>query len=117
IASTQAGDTLPAGGTVTFRLYEADGGNTALENCQAHGTTLGSGGLIYEETAGVTGGQHSENVKTNNTARPVAANATVYWWVTYDTGDSAHTGRQSDCAENTQTTFVNDSGPGDLFTP
>ena len=117
IASTKAGDNLPSGGTVTFRLYEAGGGNTALQNCQAHGTTLGSGGLIYEEPVDVTGGQHSENVSTSNTSRPVAANATVYWWVTYNTGDSAHTGRQSNCQENTSVTFVNDAGPGTLFSP
>jgi hypothetical protein len=39
----------------------------------------------------------------------------VYWLVTYATGDTAHTGRQSNCAESTQTVFVNDSGDGTVF--
>jgi hypothetical protein len=54
-------------------------------------------------------------VGTTNTATSVNASDTYYWRVTYATGDTAHTGRQSDCAENTVLTFNNDSGPGILF--
>jgi hypothetical protein len=107
IASTKTGDNLPAGGTVTFKLYDS------LADCQLHGAT----GLLYSETKTVIGGAHSENLSTSNTTVPVAFDATVYWWVMYDTGDSAHTGRQSDCAENVDMAFTNDAGPGTLFTP
>ena len=41
ITSSVAGNNLPAGGTVIFRLYQAGGGNTALQNCLAHGATVG----------------------------------------------------------------------------
>ena len=115
ITSSVAGNSLPAGGTVIFRLYQASGGNTALANCQAHGTTLGSGGLIYAETKNNVGGQHSVTTGTTNTSVSVDANGTYYWRVTYATGDTAHTGRQSDCTENTALTFTNDAGPGTLF--
>jgi hypothetical protein len=100
---------LPAGGTVTFRLY------TSLANCQAHGETLGEGGLLYVEVEDVTGGSESENETTSNSTVPRAGNETVYWWVTYDTGDDAFTGSQSDCVENTALTFINDAGPGTIF--
>ena len=42
---------------------------------------------------------------------------TYYWRVTYDPGDSAFIGRQSDCVENTVLTFNNDAGPGTEFPP
>jgi hypothetical protein len=108
-------DVLPATGTVTFRLYGAGGGNSALVNCQAHGDTVGSGGLLYKETLTGQGGAHSFTSSTSNTSVAVSANATVFWRVTYATGDTAHTGRQSDCVENTVVSFTNDAGPGTLF--
>jgi len=102
---------------VTFRLYGAAGGNTALQNCQAHTDTLGSGGLVYKQTFTPVGGSHSVTVNTTNTSFFVtsATNGTYYWWVTYATGDTAHTGRQSNCAENVILTFTDDTGPGTLF--
>jgi Tfp pilus assembly protein PilX len=115
ITSSVAGDNLPAGGTVVFRLYGPTAGATALVNCQAHGDTVGSGGLLYKETANNVGGTHSVTVGTNNTTVSVNTNDTFFWRVTYDTGDTAHTGRQSDCAENVSTAFVNDAGPGTVF--
>jgi hypothetical protein len=115
ISSSVAGNNLPAGGTVIFRLYQAGGGNTALQNCLAHGNTVGSGGLIYAETKNNVGGQHSVTTSTTNTSVAVDANGSYYWRVTYATGDTAHTGRQSDCTENTVLTFNNDAGPGTLF--
>jgi len=54
-------------------------------------------------------------VVTINNSVSVNTNDTFYWRVTYATGDTAHTGRQSDCVENVSTMFVNDSGPGTLF--
>ena len=114
ITSSVAGDNLPSGGSVTFRLYGPAGGNSALENCLAHGDTLNSGGLLYRETNTV-GGSHQVTSSTSNTSVAVDSSDTYYWRVTYSTGDTAHTGRQSDCVENTALTFVNDSGPGTLF--
>jgi hypothetical protein len=117
ISSNVAGDNIPAGGTVTFYLYNS------LANCQLHGTTPGSGGLInsYSFSTNASGGNpppaNSETFSTNQTTDSVNSNTTVVWRVTYATGDSAHTGSQSDCAESTATTFVNDSGPGTLFPP
>ena len=115
ITSSVAGDNLPANGTVVFRLYGPTAGATALQNCQAHGDTVGSGGLLYKETANNVGGSNSVTVGTSNNTVSVNTNDTFYWRVTYATGDTAHTGRQSDCVENVSTTFVNDSGPGTLF--
>ena len=120
ITSSLSGDNLPSGGTVTFRLYGATaGGNTALQNCKAHGDTLGSGGLVYKQIVTPVGGSHSVTVDTTNTTFFVDAskNGTYYWWVTYATGDTAHTGRQSNCLENVVLTFTDDSGPGTLFVP
>jgi len=115
ITSSVAGNVLPATGTVIFRLYGPTAGSTALQNCQAHGDTVGSGGLLYKETKNNVGGANSVTVGTTNTTTSVNASGTYYWRVTYATGDTAHTGRQSDCAENTVLTFNNDSGPGTLF--
>jgi hypothetical protein len=115
ITSSVAGNNLPAGGTVIFRLYQADGGNTALANCLLHGSTVGSGGLIYAETKNNVGGAHQVTTSTANTSVSVDVSGTYYWRVTYATGDTAHTGRQSDCVENTVLTFNNDAGPGTLF--
>jgi hypothetical protein len=116
ITSSVSGDTLPAGGTVTFYLYGGDTAANNLTNCQAYGTTVNSGGLIDKESFSTASTPaHSEPFNTNNTTAAVNTNTTVYWRVTYATGDSAHTGRQSDCAESTQTVFANDTGPGTLF--
>ncbi len=108
IESSESGVNLP-GGTVIFRLY------SSLTSCEAHGTTVGSGGLLYEETETLTGGAASETVSTSNTSVAVDADADVYWWVTYDPEDDAFTGRQSDCLEHTDIDFTNDAGPGTLF--
>ena len=117
ITSSVVGDNLPSGGTVTFRLYGAAGANTALQNCQAQGDTLGSGGLVYKQTITGVGGSHSVTVNTTNTSFSVDAstNGTYYWRVTYATGDTAHTGRQSNCLENVVLTFTDDAGPGTQF--
>jgi hypothetical protein len=115
ITSSVAGNNLPAGGTVVFRLYGPTGATTALANCQAHGDTVNSGGLLYKETQNNVGGSNSVTVGTSNTTVSVNTNDTFYWRVTYNPGDTAHTGSQSDCVENVSTTFINDSGPGTLF--
>jgi hypothetical protein len=115
ITSSVATDTIPAGGTVTFYLYAGDTAANNLANCQAHGTTVGSGGLVYKEGFGTLAVPAlSETFNSNNTIA-VTTDTTVYWRVTYATGDSAHLGIQSDCAESTSTSFHNDSGPGTTF--
>jgi hypothetical protein len=108
IASTVVGDNLPSGGTVIFRLYDN-------ATCTDDDDVVGTTGLLYKETKNNVGGANSVTVSTSNTTVAVSANGAYYWRVTYATGDSAHTGRQSDCVENTVLTFNNDSGPGTLF--
>jgi hypothetical protein len=110
ITSTVTGNNLPAGGTVVFRLYGS------LASCQAHGDTVGVGGLLYKESKTLGAAAHSQNTATDNTTyRESAASATLYWRVTYAPGDTAHTGRQSDCTESILSTIAADSGSGTLF--
>jgi hypothetical protein len=122
ISSTATSDLLPAGGTVTFRLFQAASGNTALQNCQGDNGTNTSAGLLYNQAFGTNSTPaHSEDFGTTNypggVGSPVAvsANGTFYWRVTYATGDLAHTGIQSNCVENTGFTFASDPGPGTAF--
>jgi hypothetical protein len=115
ITSSIVGDNLPSGGTVIFRLYGPANGNTALANCTAAGDVVNSGGLLFKQTNTSVGGTHSATTSTTNTSVSVNVSDTYYWSVTYATGDTAHTGRQSSCAENTVLTFNNDAGPGTLF--
>jgi hypothetical protein len=113
ITSSVGTDNLAAGGTVQFRLFDTQA------NCVAGAAqqTVGQGGLLYKESKTLTGGSNSETVSTANTTVAVTSNATVYWRVTYlpAAADTAHTGRQSACVENTALTFVNEAGPGTLF--
>jgi hypothetical protein len=116
ISSTAAGDLLPAGGTVTFRLFEDANGSTALQNCQTDDGTSGAQGLLYNQAFSTAATPaNSENFATTNTTVGVNSNGTFYWRVTYAPGDTAHTGIQSSCVENTGFTFAGDSGPGTAF--
>jgi hypothetical protein len=115
ITSSLGTDSLPTAGTVTFRLYGPSTGATGSQNCLAHGDIIGSGGLLYRQAVNPVAGGNSFTVGTSNTTVAVDTNDTFYWRVTYDPGDQAHTGSQSDCVENTTTSFVNDIGPGVLF--
>jgi hypothetical protein len=115
ITSSIGSDTLPTAGTVTFRLYGPTGATTASANCLAHGNTIGSGGLLYRQAINPVTGGNSFTVGTANTTVAVSTNDTFYWRVTYDPGDQAHTGSQSDCVEDISTTFAADPGPGTLF--
>jgi len=104
---------LAAGGTVQFRLF------SSLTNCTngAAQQTVGQGGLLYKQSFTPVGGAATESFSTTNTSVSVSSNSTVYWRVTYAVaaGDTAHTGRQSACVENTGLTFASDAGPGTLF--
>jgi hypothetical protein len=119
ITSSVTGDNIPVGGTVTFSLYGGGASDAAnYANCQAAGTT----GRIYTTSFSTNDGlnghpaaAHSETFGTSQNTVAVSDNETVYWLVTYATGDQAHTGRQSSCAESTQTVFVNSTGDGTVF--
>jgi hypothetical protein len=119
IRSSAAGDLLPAGGTVVFKLFGPTSGATGLENCQANGAT----GLVYSETKNnvvPAGGAHEvTGINTNNQSFSIdsSKNGTYYWLVTYATGDTAHTSRQSACSESTAVTQTDSAYPGTLFTP
>jgi hypothetical protein len=109
VTSSVVGNNLPAGGTLIFRLYNSSA------NCLLHGDTVGQGGLLYRETVTLGAAAHSQTGATNNQTARVSATGSVWWRVTYATGDTAHTGRQSDCVENINATLTGDSGPGTLF--
>jgi len=111
VTSSKAGDILPAGGTVTFKLYQAAGGNSALANC----TTGTATGLLYSQTVNNVGGAHSVTTSTSNTTVAVTTSGSYYWSVTYDPNDAQHVGRQNLCSENTAVNFTNDAGPGVQF--
>jgi len=114
VTDTVTGNNLPAGGVVTFYLYGPTAGSTALANCQAHTTVVGTAGLLYSAPFTIAAAAHTATFDTANTVS-VNANDSVYWRVTYSTGDTAHTGIQSDCVEHTDTTFTNEAGPGTAF--
>jgi len=82
-------------GDVRFRLYS--------------GTTC-TGTTLVDQTRPQSNGVAA----TNNTTIAVDASGTYSWLVTYG-GDATHTGRQSNCVEQTQLTFTNDAGPGTAF--
>jgi hypothetical protein len=111
ITSSVAGDNLPSNGTVVFKLYGPAGGNTAATNCGNAGAT----GLLYSQTNTGVGGTHSATTSTTNTTVSVNASDTYYWLVTYAPGDTAHTGVQSQCVENTVLTFNNGGVSTTLF--
>jgi hypothetical protein len=113
IKSSVVGDKLPAGGTVVFKLFDSSA------NCTANGTT----GLVFSETktdvVASGGANEVTGINTNNTTFKVDSSnsKTYYWRVTYTTGDSAHTSRQSACTESTAVTQTDAAYPGTLFTP
>jgi len=118
ITSSVAGNNLGTGGTVVFKLFGPAGGSTAAQNCAANSGTVGTGGLLYTQTFTNQGGQHTIGpLTTTNTTVSVNVDQTVYWRVTYapSAQDTAHTGIQSACVENTSFTFAGDAGPGSNF--
>ena len=118
ITSTVAGDTLGAGGTVVFELYDT-------------GTCTGN--VLYKETETLAGGANSEEVRTSNpgggdTGTVTYEETTAYadgaasskgprsWKVVYTpaVGDTEHTGSSSTCTtdhtESHSYTYQNDPG-------
>jgi hypothetical protein len=94
----------PVSGTVTFRLFQAAGGNTASANCQADDGTSTSTGLLHSESVAVSSG----TAKTNNTTDAVTGNGTYFWHVLFDSTNPAQDDSESDCVENTVYTFGGD---------
>jgi hypothetical protein len=96
---------LPTGGSVLFKLF------SSLASCQA------DTGAVYSETkSNVVSGTVTQvtGITTNNTTFRIDSSnqGTYYWMVTYAPGSTTHTGRKSDCVENTTMTHTNDAGPG-----
>ena len=114
-----AGDNLPAGGTVEFKLFGAAGGNTANANCLTNTGT----GLVYSETkTGVVpagGANEVTGINTDNQSFSIDStkNGTYFWRVTYTPGAQTHTGRASVCVESTLVTQTNAAYPGTLHPP
>jgi hypothetical protein len=105
ITSLVSGNNLPSTGTVTFTLYGAAGGNTALQNCTAGGAT----GNVYTSGALSTGAAgHTQTAATSNTTFSVDSTGIYYWLVQYSPNDSAHTGSQSKCVESINATLTGD---------
>ena len=113
VTSTVTGKTIPAGGEVTFSLYD---------NATCSGTAK------YTEKVTLVGGGQDETVGTSNnpsnpnrfeitTDYPDATTKGPYSWkVVYDPKNATFIGRQSSCdAEHFSIPFVNDPGPGVKF--
>ena len=83
IKSSVAGDNLPAGGTVEFKLFGAAGGNTANANCLTNNGT----GLVFSETkTGIVpagGANEVTGIMTNNQSFSIDStkNGTYFWRV------------------------------------
>jgi len=110
VTSSVTGNNLPANGTITFSLYGPTTGKTASENCLAGGTT----GRLYNKGFSTGVAAHSQNASSDN-ATSFSTDETLYWLVTYAPGDTAHTGRQSQCTEAIAVDVTGDAGPGTLF--
>jgi hypothetical protein len=100
-------------GSVAFKLYGATGGGTpktALENCQANGDVVGSGGLLYKPAAQNISGASPQSAGTSNSSVAVTADSTVVWRVTYTSTNQAQLGSSSACVESTAVDFSGDDG-------
>jgi len=106
---------LPAGGTVTFRLFNSQANCTA----GADNITVGTGGLVFRQvfTSVASGSVSSVPLTTTNSSYSIdgTKTSTHYWRVDYAPGATTHTGRQSACVESTAVTIVGDAGPGTIF--
>lgn len=106
IDSTPTGATLS--GNVTFRLFEATGGDipkTAAENCSADDGTANATGLVYNEGPLSISGTAPQTKTTNNTSYRIIDGRTYVWHVTYTSLTSAQLGSQSACVETVAVTF------------
>jgi hypothetical protein len=81
-------------GNVTFRLYDSSA------NCLAHGTTVGTGGLVYSNDVAVTA---TDTLSGSKTVTGLTGNVDYYWWVSYP-GDDSNAPVLSDCVEHSAIT-------------
>ena len=88
-------------GTVTFRLYDT------LANCNSGGTTVGSGGLLYEKVITLSGTSNTKTAATTDTGTltsgsdNVVTSAGDYEWVALYSGDSNNDPSSSACGDET----------------
>jgi hypothetical protein len=110
VTSTVSGELLPEDGTITFSLYRGTTGATAQENCLAGGAT----GREYTKSF-LTGAAAQSQTKSSDNTTSYSTDLVLYWLVTYDPGDTAFLGIQSECVEAIDVDVTGDSGPGTAF--
>jgi hypothetical protein len=93
---------------VRFRLY------TSLTTCSAGGTTVGSGGLLYEETVSFTAnGTNTRTVSTTGTGSGsnVVTTAGTYQWLAHYSGDSNNDPNDSACGDEPEAVTASTVNP------
>lgn len=80
-------------GTVTFRLYGPTEGSTAQANCTAGSTTVGTGGLLYENQQPLSSG-----TATSGSFSVQPTTTTTYAWTALYSGDGNNEPSQSPCS-------------------
>ena len=101
LSAPNGGGTLT--GSIVFKAYVADGGASALANCQANGAQ----GLLFTEPSQAVSGPGPYT--THNTTNAVTANSGVYFRVTFTSTNANQIGRNSVCVENISATLTGDS--------
>ena len=92
--ATLSGGTSDIGGTITFRLYNS------LANCNAGGTTVGQGGLVYANTVTVSG---NGNYNSGNFT-PTAVG--TYFWIASYSGDAKNNSVSGACGDASESSVV-----------
>jgi hypothetical protein len=96
------------GGSVRFRLYDT------LANCNLGGTSVGSGGLLYEETVSFTAnGNNTRTVSTTGTGSGsnVVTTAGTYQWLAHYSGDTNNEDNDSACGDEAETVTASTVNP------
>jgi hypothetical protein len=100
--SASAGGNLA--GSVSFKLFDNP------TDCAADSGTVGTGGLLYQESDSVSGAS-PQTVDTSNSSFRVTSTTTasnLYWRVTYTSTNSNQTNSSSVCVENIGATITAD---------
>lgn len=100
ISASSGGDLA---GSVSFKLFD----NSA--DCTANSDTVGTGGLLYQESDPVSGASPQTVDTTNSSYRVTSSTANnLYWRVTYASTNSNQTNSSSVCVENIGATITPD---------
>jgi hypothetical protein len=101
VISASAGANLA--GSVSFKLFDNS------TDCAANSDTVGTGGLLYQESDNVSG-VSPQTVNTSNSSYRVTSTtaSNLYWRVTYTSTNSNQTGSSSVCVENIGATITPD---------